>query len=198
MRGRTIGTVTAALTSALVVTATLAGCTGSNDDLVSQYRSGDTKNYISGDGAVTEYPAHDRGEPVAFTARDLDGDVVRAADLRGRPVVLNFWYATCGPCRLEAADLTAVSDAHRGTATFLGVDVRDEAGTARAFVEQHDVPYRTVVDRDATVQLAFSGRNAPNSTPSTIVLDAQGRVSARILGPVNRSVLTTLVDEAGA
>ncbi|MBF4616263.1 TlpA family protein disulfide reductase [Curtobacterium sp. VKM Ac-1376] len=192
MRGRRVGGI--ALLVAVAVT--LTGCTAGNDGLPKQYRDGDTKNYISGDGAVTEYAANDRGAPVAFETHDLDGNVIRADEYRGKALVLNFWYASCAPCRLEAKDLQAVSDDRHAQAWFLGVDVRDSAATARAFVKEHDVSYSNAVDEDAAVQLAFSGTNAPNSTPATIVLDKEGRVSARILGPINRSVLTTLIDEA--
>jgi len=180
----------------VVIAMSVAGCTGEHDGLSGQYRNGDTKNYISGNGAVTEFRAADRGPAVDFSARDLDGHVVRADEHRGHAVVVNFWFAACAPCRLEAADLEAVSHQQGARATFLGVDVRDSAGTARAFIQSHDVSYTTLIDEDAAVQLAFAGGNAPNATPSTIVLDKQGRVSARILGPVDRSVLKTLVDEA--
>lgn len=176
--------------------ALLAGCTDS-DGLVSQYRAGDTKNYVSGNGAVSEFPAAHRGDPVVFTTRDLQGHTVTAEQFRGKALVLNFWFAGCVPCRVEAADLNDVSTRQRDHAAFLGVNVRDSAGTAESFVRRHDVAYDTVLDVDgAPVQLAFSGSAAPNATPSTIVLDRRGRVSARILGPVDASVLETLVRDA--
>ena len=174
----------------------LAGCT-SSDGLSSQYKSGDTKNYISGDGAVTEYHVGDRGEPISFTAKDSAGKTVTAKQFRGKVLVLNFWFASCAPCRAEAKELGSISDAQADHAVFLGVNVRDQAPTINAFVRMFEVPYDSVVDvRDNAVQLAFAGRTAPNATPSTIVLDKEGRVTARILGPINENVLTTLVDDA--
>ncbi len=175
---------------------TMAGCTQS-DGLAAQYRAGDTKNYISGDGAVTEFPAKDRGDQITFTTKDLDGKAITAKQFRGKPLVLNFWYASCAPCRAEADDLAAVSQDTADEARFIGVNVRDSAGTADAFVRSYKVPYDNVVDAESgAVQLAFAGRTAPNSTPSTIVLDSNGRVSARILGPINQNVLATLVKDA--
>ncbi len=122
-----------------------------------------------------------------------------AEQFRGKVLVVNFWYAECGPCRLEAKDLNKVSEATTDTAAFLGVNTRDSAANADAFVRTFGVPYDTVLDvEDNSVQLAFADRTAPNATPSTIVLDPEGRVSARILGLVDTSTLTTLIATAAA
>lgn len=185
----------AALAIAIGIAA--AGCSSDNDSLAKQYKSGDTKNYISGNGAVSEFDAKDRGAPVEFTTTDLQGTPVTAEKLRGKVAVLNFWYSSCAPCRAEAKDLESVRKKTTDEATFVGVNVRDGSGTAEAFVRTFKVPYANVLDADSgAVQLAFAGKNAPNSTPATIVLDRQGRVSSRILGQINASVLTTLVQDA--
>ncbi|MEW5096563.1 TlpA family protein disulfide reductase [Clavibacter michiganensis] len=186
------------LAGALVLVAALSGCTAS-DDLAQQFRSGDGKGYISGDGRVTESSVEDRGEPVTFASDDTAGTTVTAEQFRGKVLVVNFWYAECGPCRLEAKDLNKVSEATTDTAAFLGVNTRDSAANADAFVRTFGVPYDTVLDvEDNSVQLAFADRTAPNATPSTIVLDPEGRVSARILGLVDPSTLTTLIATAAA
>lgn len=184
--------------AAVVVSAALAiaGCTNS-DSLSQQYRAGVTKNYISGDGAVSEFDAKDSREVINFTATTVDGKTVSAKDYRGKVLVINFWFALCGPCRVEAKDLNSISEAQKDTATFLGVNVRDEAGTAESFIRNFNVPYTNVLDaRSSAVQLAFSGEAAPNSTPSTVVVDRNGHVTARILGRVNTGVLTTLIQDA--
>lgn len=186
-----------AVTLAITIGICAAGCSNDNDSLVNQYKSGDTKNYISGNGAVSEFSAKERGAPVEFSTRDLHGMELTAADLRGKVAVLNFWYASCAPCRAEARDLEAVSEKTVDDATFVGVNVRDSSGTVEAFIRSFDVPYSNVLDANSgAVQLAFAGKNAPNSTPTTIVLDREGRVSSRVLGQINKSVLTTLVQDA--
>lgn len=66
--------------------------------------------------------------------------------LRGRPVVLNFWASWCIPCKEEAPRLNAAAQAHAGTVVFLGVDVQDLITDARRFLRHHGVRYASVHD----------------------------------------------------
>ena len=125
---RTVFKVGAGLFGAL----SLAACSV-EDPLAQQANAGDNKNYIAGDGSVTEYAPGSRGEPVRLTAKLFDGTPVDAADWAGRVTVLNFWYASCAPCRLEAPDLQALSEEFADGAQFYGVNIRDERPTAEAF-----------------------------------------------------------------
>jgi peroxiredoxin len=189
------------LAAAAVLALALAGCTSANDGLAQQYADGGTENYIQGEGTVTEVPADDRRDSVEFTATTDAGDEVSRSDLDGQVVVLNFWYASCPPCRQEAPDLQQLSEAHEGDGVqFLGVNVRDQAKTSLAFAEKFGVTYPSVVDtNDGTVQLALAGTIAPNSVPTTIVLDKQGRIAARILGGLQGpSILDQLIKDAVA
>ncbi|MFJ3029063.1 TlpA family protein disulfide reductase [Curtobacterium sp. NPDC087080] len=190
--------IVAVAASAVIAALALAGCSSSNDDLSRQYGSGTTQNYISGTGAVTEVATDQRSAPVDFTTKDTDGGTVSAKELRGKVVVLNFWYAGCPPCRAEAKYLNQVHDQYADDdVVFVGVNVRDEEGTAAAFERTFGVDYPTVLDaRDGAVQLALSGQIAPNAVPATIVLDKQGRVAARVLGAIDgKSILQTLVGD---
>lgn len=190
---------TAVLAIATAAALALVGCTSSNDGIAAQYGSGSGQNYISGTGAVTEVAADERADPIDFTAESMEGDWLSAADLRGDVVVINFWYASCPPCRAEAKHLNAVHDAFADDdhVQFIGVNVRDEAGTAKAFERKFGVDYPTVLDAsNGTMQLALSGQIAPNAVPTTIVLDEKGRVAARVLGAVDGpGILKTLVSD---
>lgn len=184
--------------TAVIAALALAGCSSSNDSLSKQYGSGTTQNYISGDGAVTEVAADKRTDPVEFSAKDSDGNTISSKALRGKVVVLNFWYAGCPPCRAEAKYLNQVHDEYADQdVAFVGVNVRDEAGSAAAFERTFKVDYPNVLDAGTgTMQLALSGQIAPNAVPATIVLDKQGRVAARVLGAVDGpSILQTLVGD---
>jgi len=183
---------------AVVAAIALTGCSGGSDSLSKQYGSGTTQNYISGDGAVTEVAADKRTDAVDFSAKTSDGDTVSAKALRGKVVVLNFWYASCPPCRAEAKYLNKVQAEYADKdVQFIGVNVRDQAATAAAFERTFGVEYPTVLDADkGTMQLALSGQIAPNAVPATIVLDTKGRVAARVLGAVDgTSILETLVGD---
>jgi thiol-disulfide isomerase/thioredoxin len=181
-----------------VTAAVLTGC--STDKLAQQYGDGTTKNYVSGDGTVTEIKPADRTKPIEFTSTTDQGKSISRSTYEGKVVVLNFWYASCPPCRLEAPALERLSAKYASKGVqFIGVNVRDEADTARAFARSFKVTYPSVLDTaDATVQLALAGQRGPNATPTTIVLDQKGRVAARVLGEVNENVLDTLVGDTVA
>ena len=188
-----------ALAAAVIV---LAGCT-SSDPLAQQYREGTGQGYISGDGAYTVIAEADRGEPVEFSGLIENGDAVSSDDYRGDVLVVNFWYAGCPPCRLEAADLETLSQRFAADGvSFLGVNIYDQAPTALSFAEEFGVTYPSILDvNDGSVRLAFAGQVAPNAVPTTLVLDQQGRVAARISGlltepSVLRSMITDVLAEA--
>ncbi|AZZ52781.1 TlpA family protein disulfide reductase [Rathayibacter festucae] len=179
----------------LVGALALSGCT--RDKLAEDYRQGTNNGFISGDGTITEVPVDQRGEAIEFTGTDEDGATIDSADLAGRVVVVNFWYASCAPCRAEAADLEQVNSEFAGQdVSFVGVNVRDQAPTAASFAADYGISYPSIVDTDSSVQLAFTGDVPPNAVPTTIVLDKEGRVASRILGQLQEaSILSTLVGD---
>lgn len=173
----------------------LAGCSA-DDGIAGQYKEGSSKNYIAGDGSWTEVEVADRGEPVSYSGVSEHGDTISSEDMLGDVVVVNFWYAGCAPCRAEAEDLEAVYTefADQGV-KFVGVNVYDQADTAIAFNKTFGVTYPSIMDIESgAVKLAFSGDVRPNAVPTTLVIDREGRVAARILGQLqDRSILETLI-----
>jgi thiol-disulfide isomerase/thioredoxin len=120
----------------------LAGC--SNDPLADQYLSGDGKNYIAGDGTVTEIKPEARQKAVDFAGTTAEGSSVSQADYSGEVVVLNFWYASCAPCRVEAPELAKLSAKYDGQgASFLGVNVRDQAPQAISFEKNYGITFKS-------------------------------------------------------
>ena len=184
------------LIPAAAVLLLLAGC--SADPLAAQYESGTNQNYISGDGTLTLIAPDDRGDPIAYTSETDAGEPVSNTDYEGEVVVINFWYAACPPCRVEAPDLEALHQAFDGEgASFLGVNVRDQAATAANFEKEFGITYPSVIDtNDGNVLFAFAGTVAPNAVPTTLVIDKQGRVAARFLGLIEEpSTLKTIIAE---
>jgi peroxiredoxin len=193
---RRIAARVAALAGATALMLTLAAC--SPDPVTEQYREGADKGYIAGEFQVKEFPAAERGEPVEWSGRTESGDELSSADVAGDVVVVNFWYAACAPCRVEAADLEKVWQEYQGQdVSFVGVNTFDQADQARSFAEQWGVTYPSVIDaNDGDVKLAFAAATPIQATPVTLVLDREGRVAARIIGQLEgASILSTLVRE---
>ena len=182
--------VAALIASALV----LAGC--ASDPLAEQYKEGSNKGYIAGDGSVTEITESDRGESISFQGADESGELISSEDYAGEVLVVNFWYAACAPCRAEAPVLQELSAAYEDKdAQFIGVNVYDQGDTAQSFNDTYGITYPSIMDvQDGAVKLAFTGSVPPKAVPTTLVLDKEGRVAARILGQVKEaSILGTLI-----
>lgn len=189
-RGRTRTAV------ALLLAATLLTGCAADDSLAQQYRDGNEKGYISGDFQVVEIPQAERGDPVVFEGVTETGDRVTSDDYRGGVLVVNFWYAACGPCIVEAPLLEEVwQDYQDQGAAFLGVNTYDQPGTALSFARDNNITYPSVIDvNDGRVKLAFAQLTPIQATPTTLVIDRDGRVAARIIGQLAAaSILSTLV-----
>ncbi len=178
----------------------LVGCTDESDRLAETYQQGDESGgYVSGDGRIVQPPADEREAPVAFSGKLDNGGTFDSADALGDVVIVNFWYASCPPCREEAPDLEALRMQFADDdVTIVGVNVSDDAGTSQAFAKDFGVGYPSIVDVDDNgVQLAFAeGELRPNSVPTTLVLDREGRVAARLSGLITSpSVVADIVDQ---
>jgi len=182
---------------AAVFAITLTAC--APDPVAEQYLEGNDKGYISASGAVVELEPEERGEPIVFGGVTEDGEEFSSADIAGDVTVVNFWYAACAPCRVEAEDLEAVwQDYSDDDVSFIGINIYDQPDTAKAFAESYGITYPSLIDVDSgEAKLAFAGDAPLQGTPSTLVLDKDGRVAARIIGPLDGpSILSTLVKDA--
>ncbi|MDK8802617.1 TlpA disulfide reductase family protein [Dermabacter hominis] len=167
----------------------LAGC--ASTDTSARYDTG----YVEGSGVSTEIAVDKRGDAYDFSGETFSGEPFTLSEKRGAPVVLNVWYASCAPCRKEAPDLVKLHETYASKGvTFVGVNVRDEAGPAQAFEQKFSIPYPSIPDRDGTIMYALRGQVSPNAVPSTLVFDAKGRVAARISGLADPSILGAMID----
>jgi peroxiredoxin len=182
---------------AIVMIAGLAACT--NDPLAEQYREGDNKGFIAGSFEIDEIPAGERTEPIEFEGVLDVGGTTTSADYDGQVLVVNFWYAACAPCRVEAAELEAAHESFEGQpVSFLGVNLYDGPEASRAFADTYGVTYPSALaTEDGSIKLAFAGQTPLNAVPVTLVIDREGRVAARIIGQLkDSSILETLVSDA--
>ena len=127
------------------------------------------------------------------------GEEISLLDLRGRVVVLNFWASWCGPCRAEQPDLNeAFASLPRGEVAFLGVNI-EESREANALAHQREfeIPYPSMFDPANELAARFQG-NGPRVPPSTLFLDREGRVAARVFGTIGTSEVLGLASAVAA
>jgi len=186
----------------LAAAALLLGATGCSEDpnsIAAQAKAGDQKGYVSGDGAVESIPVDQRAEPVALTGELLDGTAWDIASTRGTVLVLNVWGSWCAPCVAEAPTLQKVwsgLQADKVPARFVGIDFREDPARGAAFARKVGVTYPSLSDESGVAILALQGK-AP-TTPTTLVLDTEGRIAARVNGTATESTLRGLVDDVVA
>jgi thiol-disulfide isomerase/thioredoxin len=182
--------------SALAALACLALVAGCSNEIGS---SGD-QGYVAGRGIITSLPVADREKPGEVSGQTIDGDDISLDDYAGQVVVVNVWGSWCAPCRAEAPMLAdAARDLAKQDVAFLGIDSRDPSeSAARAFVRRFAIPYPSIYDQQGRTLLAFRGTLTPNSIPSTVVIDREGRVAASVLGEISRTTLYDLVEEVSA
>ena len=180
----------------------LAGCSSAPDTLAQNYGDVVEQDYFSSDGAFSFISQSNRGDSLDF-AGDLDiGGTWDSADYADQPLVVNFWFAGCPPCRLEAPDLEALNQEFRHDGVvFIGVNILDGDETARTFADEFGVTYPSLMDaEDGQVRLSFAGQASPSAVPTTLVLDHQHRVAARVNGLITdvdlmRTMITDVLAE---
>ena len=195
-RRTTIAVVVVAVAAAVVAVVALAG--GGGKGLAPEAATGQVELVGSG---VAVVPEAERPPLPAFSGRTLDGKELDLASLRGRPLVLNFWASWCGPCRAEQQGLELASRTLAGRdVRMVGVNIRDDRGAAASYLEEFGVGYPSLFDRAALLS-ARLGALGPQAPPYTLVVDARGRVAARVFGALpggdprrQAALLTDLVE----
>ena len=184
---------------ALGLSLVTAACNDDANSVASQAMAGDSKGYVAGDGTVEQLAVADRGAAVSLGGTTVDGKSwSTAADAPGQVVVVNVWGSWCAPCVDETPHLQQVWQSYSTAGkpvAFVGIDIKESAATAAAFLKANSVTYPSLSDGASGGQpmLALQGKAA--ATPSTLVLDRQGRIAARILGVTTAATLTALVDD---
>lgn len=184
----------AAVPAAVAVLA-LAGCA-----TTTTHKAGDPadvvdQGYTSGDGSTKTWPIGDRKGPVALAGTDFEGTKVDVDGWRGKVVVVNTWYANCPPCRAEAPDLAKIANEYASKGVeFVGVNGTDDQGAAEAFQTKFSIPYPSIADTSGSAIAALQGTVPVNAVPTTVFLDKQGDVAARILGLADPSTVTSILD----
>ena len=114
---------------------------------------------------------------------DLDGNVVRLADLRGHPVILNFWASWCVPCIEEFPLIAqAAEDYAADGLKVVGVVIRDGDVAARDFEQRMGATWPSVFDPDSVLPARYGIIDWP---PDTFFIDADGVIRGRQIGQLS-------------
>jgi thiol-disulfide isomerase/thioredoxin len=149
-----------------------------------------------GGGVRTVVAIDQRKDPIELSGTTLEGKHLDLATLRGKPVVLNVWGSWCPPCRKEAPELQAAAAELGDKASFVGIDTREDAASqGLAYQRRFKITYPSLVDH-GDLLLALRGAASAQSPPVTLVLDTQGRIAARFIGPVTKLTLVEMVADA--
>lgn len=139
--------------------------------------------------------ATDLGASPALAVETLDGGRFDLAEQRGQWVVVNFWATWCPPCIKEIPDLTEF-DARREDALVIGLAYEEiEKADLVAFLEKHPAGY-AIAHVDPYEPLADFA--APRGLPMTYLIDPEGRVAQKFLGPVTGKELDAAIEALAA
>jgi cytochrome c biogenesis protein CcmG/thiol:disulfide interchange protein DsbE len=131
------------------------------------------------------------GKPAPdFTLQDLDGNIWSLAELKGKPVVINFWATWCQPCIAEHPVFLGAADFYGDQVQFLGVIYNDEVPQIRRFIAQRGAWGPALVDPDVAVAIAYGVYGAPE----TYFIGRDGTIVEKVTGPVDGSMMRRLVD----
>jgi peroxiredoxin/outer membrane lipoprotein-sorting protein len=128
-----------------------------------------------------------------FESRTLDGERIKLADLRGHPVLLDFWASWCGPCRKELPGLVNIHEELKDKGLII-LGVNDEPKSiAQRFAAEYEIPFSTLEDSDATIHRLYRVR----TIPSVYLIDAQGKVVRFFVGARDEATLRAALRSVG-
>ena len=176
----------------------LAACARTGAD--EQTRSAGQAGYPDVPGNLTRVSPDQRKELPAVSGPALGStESISTQQYRGKVVVINVWGSWCPPCRKEAPDLQAASVETKDVSQFVGITSKDyDPAPAEAFVRAFKITYPSIYDPTGKTLLAFAGQLPPSAVPSTMIIDAQGRLAVRVLGEISTITLVAMIDDVAS
>ena len=117
----------------------------------------------------------------------------KLSDLKGKPVVINFWATWCPPCKEEMPLLQRYASQYGDQMVLLGVDYAEEAPVVQKFVDEMGITFPILLDADGSVSTLYYVRNYP----TTYFVDAEGVVRAQHLGLLTEDLLKKYLKTIG-
>jgi cytochrome c biogenesis protein CcmG/thiol:disulfide interchange protein DsbE len=119
------------------------------------------------------------------------GETIDLQQLRGRPVVVNFWATWCGPCYEEHPTLVENARLLGNNVQFVGVVFNDTEDKIQSFLRERGSSYPTVLDQQGKTAIAYG----VGGVPETFFIDKQGTIVAKYSGPMNTEILQSYVQK---
>lgn len=205
MRGRlgVLGVRTTRRTAAVAAVATLAlglaACSSDPNSVTARAKDSSQQGFVAGDGSVEQVASSQRGPAIDLSGTTVTGGQwSMAKDGKGKVVVVNVWGTWCGPCTEELPHLQSAWAAYEKAGkdvVFVGIDTREPSSSSRAYLEKLGVTYPSINDQESGGQPMLELQGKATATPTTLVLDREGRIAGRVLGATSQSTLTGLVDD---
>ena len=144
------------------------------------------------DPRKVESPLLQEPAPTIELPRLSDGELVGLEELRGKPVVVNFWATWCATCPQEHPFLVQAARRFDGQVQFVGIAYQDKNEILRSWLSKHGgSSYPTLVDVGGKAAIAFG----VTGVPETFVIDADGLIRYKHLGLVDAQGLLDQIDE---
>ncbi|MEI8391811.1 MAG: TlpA disulfide reductase family protein [Actinomycetes bacterium] len=126
---------------------------------------------------------------------DIDGQEINTASLRdaGRPILINFWFSNCQPCKREMPALQAAFEKYADRVTFVGINTQDSAKVTQAFAQDLGVTYQLWRDPNGKMLVA----NGVSIFPTTLFVSTDGTIIKQVSGELTAEAITTALLEMG-
>lgn len=147
-----------------------------------------------GPGGSLKAPPPATGKPIPeFNLSTLQGIEMRSADLKGQPVVINFWATWCGPCREEMPLLERTARALQGKAVFLAINDNEDPQLVREFAQTNGLSFPILMDPGGTITSRFYVQ----SYPTTFFIDGEGILRVEHIGQMDETLMYQYLEAAG-
>jgi cytochrome c biogenesis protein CcmG/thiol:disulfide interchange protein DsbE len=133
-----------------------------------------------------------------FLLETPDGGQLRLSDLRGKPLLVNFWASWCTPCREEMPEIVRGYAAHAsGGLQVVAVDLQENPDQVRSFAAEFGMTFPIAIDRTGAVAAAWRIGGPIKGIPSSYFIDGDGVVQARVFGPLTKQTLADNLAKLG-
>ena len=180
----------------LVISLLITSCASPVSNISSDSESG----FVSGDGTSIFLNKNERKSAPELSNVEFLTSEIDLKTLKNKVVLINVWGSWCSPCRKEAPELEELYLKNKAdNVEFIGINIRDSKISANRFIENFSITYPNIFDPDGKLLLGYKDSLPANAIPSTILIDKNGLVAARQLGPIDKSLIqgfiSALVEE---